>query len=119
VKEARAPALYERIYRLVAMVPSGKVATYGDISAVLGTCDARTVGYALNALPPGREQEVPWQRIVNSKGGISTPGPEQQARLEAEGVVFDERGLIPLRRFRWQGPAANDNTGGEEQLALF
>jgi methylated-DNA-protein-cysteine methyltransferase-like protein len=119
VKEVEAPALYEQIYRLVAMVPPGKVATYGDIAAVLGTCDARTVGYALNALPPGREQEVPWQRIVNSKGGISTPGPEQRALLEAEGVGFDERGLIALRRFRWQGPQAEDDMGGEEQLALF
>ncbi len=115
---SRAPALYEQIYGLVAMVPAGKVATYGDIAGILGTCEARTVGYALNALPPGRDREVPWQRIVNSRGGVSTPGPDQRALLEAEGVVFDERGYIPLSRYRWQGPV-DDDAGGEQQLALF
>ena len=114
-----APGLYEQIYGLVALVPAGKVATYGDIATALGTCGARTVGYALNALPPGREKDVPWQRIVNGKGGISTPGPEQRLLLEAEGVAFGERGLIPLRRFRWQGPGASEEQEAEEQMSLF
>ncbi len=113
------PGLYDQIYRLVAMVPAGKVSTYGDIATALGTCDARTVGYALNALAPGRAQDVPWQRIVNSKGGISTPGLEQRMLLEAEGVVFDERGYIPLRRFRWLGPGTDEETGDEAQPTLF
>jgi methylated-DNA-protein-cysteine methyltransferase-like protein len=119
VSDSGAPGLYEQIYGLVALVPAGKVATYGDIATALGTCSARTVGYALNALPPGSEKEVPWQRIVNSKGGISTPGSDQRSLLEAEGVLFDERGCIPLRRFRWQGPGASEEAGDQEQMSLF
>ena len=118
MNEKGLPPLYEQIYRLVAMLPTGKVSTYGDIASALGTCDARTVGYALNALPSERSHDVPWQRIVNSKGGISTPGPDQRAILEEEGIVFDERGYIPLHRYRWQGPEGDDATA-EEQLSLF
>ncbi len=112
------PGLYERIYALVTLVPPGRVATYGDIATILGGCDARTVGYALNALHAGRA-DVPWQRIVNSQGGISTSGPEQRNLLEAEGIVFDARGRIPLNRFRWKGPGQEDEPTDAEQLPLF
>src|SRR6185312_7602753 len=97
--------LNERIYEAVGRVPRGRVATYGDIAAVVGDCDARTVGYALNDLPKGRHAEVPWQRIINSQGGISTRSDAQRRLLEEEGVVFDARGRVPLARFRL---SAND-----------
>ena len=97
--------LYARIYLVVQQVPCGAVATYGDIAAVVSEgCDARTVGYALNELKKGREDEVPWQRIVNAQGGISTPGSLQREVLESEGVPFDLRGRIDLARYRWTGP---------------
>lgn len=108
------PALTERIYLVVRQVPYGMVATYGDIAAVVGSgCDARTVGYALNELPKGRDDQVPWQRIINAQGAISTRGSWQRQLLEAEGVAFDARGRTDMRRYRWQGPdaawaAAND-----------
>lgn len=124
--------LYERIYRVVQWVPSGMVATYGDVARMVGGCDARTVGYALNEIPKRREGEVPWQRIINSQGGISTRGVHQRALLEAEGVVFDDRGRVPLARYRWPGPNAGEATAagpntpvseerddGAEQLRLF
>ncbi len=98
-------ALYARIYAAVALVPLGKVATYGDIAAVVGGgCDARTVGYALNEIPKGRLGAVPWQRIINGKGGVSTRGPRQRALLEGEGVVFDAHDRVPLGAYRWEGP---------------
>lgn len=99
-------ALYARIYAAVALTPHGKVATYGDIATIVGDgCDARTVGYALNEIPKGRLDAVPWQRIINGKGGVSTRGPRQRELLEGEGVVFDARGLVPLDAYRWEGPA--------------
>jgi methylated-DNA-protein-cysteine methyltransferase-like protein len=92
--------LYKRIYALVAQVPPGKVATYGDIAEIVGNCDARAVGYALNALPSDRAAEVPWQRIVNSQGGISTRGIEQRA-MRGPGIddspdADDDSGQLPL-----------------------
>ncbi len=96
-----------RIYQVVQAVPAGAVATYGDIAVIVGGgCDARMVGYALNAIPKAGAEDVPWQRIVNAQGGISTKGLLQRRLLEEEGIVFDAEGRIPLEQFRWLGPSA-------------
>lgn len=95
---------YDRIYEAVRRVPSGRVATYGQIASVAGLGrHARLVGYALNAC----EDDLPWHRIINARGeisGRSEPFYEllQRERLEAEGVEFDPRGRISLSRFRWR-----------------
>lgn len=97
-------ALYERIYLVVRQIPPGRLASYGDVAAIVGGgCDARTVGYALGDLPA--ESQVPWQRVVNREGAISTRGLEQRRLLEEEGVTFDASGRAPMARFRWDGPA--------------
>ena len=98
-------ALYERIYEVVEQVPYGMVSTYGDIAAIVGGgCDARMVGYALNELPEERGGTLPWQRIINKEGGISTRGLLQRQLLEAEGVAFDAHDHVIMARFRWAGP---------------
>lgn len=98
-------AYYERIYKVVEQVPRGQVASYGDIAAIVGDgCDARIVGHALGGLGP-RAAKVPWQRIINHTGRISTSGMRQRELLEAEGVEFDERGHALLERFHWAGPS--------------
>jgi methylated-DNA-protein-cysteine methyltransferase related protein len=86
-------------------VPSGRVSTYGDIATIVGGCDARTVGYALNEIPKHGSESIPWQRVINAQGGISTSGVMQRTLLEDEGIVFDANGHIALPRYRWQGPA--------------
>jgi methylated-DNA-protein-cysteine methyltransferase related protein len=97
--------LFARIYTVVRRVPRGRVASYGLIARLVGPgCGARTVGYALAALPDA--SDLPWQRIVNSEGRISLPGAAgevQRARLAAEGVTFDARGRIDMARFGWNG----------------
>jgi methylated-DNA-protein-cysteine methyltransferase-like protein len=59
------------------------------------------IGWAVRAAPEG---SIPWHRVVNSRGGISTdrehPGL-QRAMLEAEGVAFDVEGNIDLGRAGW------------------
>ncbi len=47
----------EKIYQVVAVVPRGQVATYGQIANIVG-CSPREVGYAMAALPPA--STVPW-----------------------------------------------------------
>jgi len=99
--------LYSTIYRLVRMVPPGRVATYGQIARLAGRCRARTVGYAMASVPPDRG--IPWHRVVNSRGGISVrsdgrPCEAQRQMLESEGILFDPRGRIDLDAFGWNGP---------------
>jgi methylated-DNA-protein-cysteine methyltransferase-like protein len=94
--------LYQRIYQVVQQIPLGKVATYGDIAAMVG-CEARTVGYALGELDE-RANETPWQRVINKQGGISTRGLTQRQLLEAEGVEFNAHDQVIMARFHWTGP---------------
>ena len=100
--ETQATPVYERVYMVVRQVPRGKVTTYGQVAKIVGTVTARQVGYALHALQPW--MEVPWQRVVNAQGKISLQSGDQRRLLEAEGVVFDERDRIDLKRFGWSGP---------------
>ena len=93
---------YERIYMVIRQVPAGTVTTYGQVSKIVGNVSARQVGYALHAAQPW--MEVPWQRVVNSKGLISLRGGEQRRLLVAEGVEFDDKHRIDLKRFGWSGP---------------
>ena len=51
------------------------------------------------------EPSVPWQRVINAQGKVST-GRRQQQLLEGEGVVFDAKDRIDLQQFGWQGPDA-------------
>lgn len=95
--------LYQRIYGLVCQVPKGYVTTYGEIGRQVG-CSARTVGFAMAALPEGHD--VPWQRVINNQGKVSprTDGDGcqvQRVLLEAEGVRFDERQVVDLEVCGW------------------
>lgn len=102
-------SFFERVYQVVDMIPSGRVATYGQIAAYLGNPQAaRTVGWALSSLPAG--MHVPWHRVINSQGRISgSPrgrrASEQRAMLEEEGIIFDDGGRIDLVRCGWRTPS--------------
>jgi methylated-DNA-protein-cysteine methyltransferase-like protein len=97
---------YDLYYEVVRRVPRGRVVTYGAVAREAGRPgSARQVGYALAALREG--QDVPWHRVVNARGEVSRRsaglGVEQlqRAKLESEGVAFDERDRIDLGQFGW------------------
>ena len=98
------PDINHRIWQVVALIPAGKVATYGDVARLAGLPGAaRRVGAALRALPP--DTRIPWHRVINAQGRISLPEGSraqytQRERLEAEGVVFSRGKQINLNRFR-------------------
>jgi methylated-DNA-protein-cysteine methyltransferase-like protein len=81
--------------------------TYGQIARLLeDRYSPRLIGWAMHATPDdGRS--IPWHRVINSRGGISTGRlllhePElQRLLLEAESVVFDERGYCDLQVYQW------------------
>lgn len=97
---------YDKIYQMVKAIPSGQVATYGQIAKLLKmTNSARLIGYALSALSD--ENSIPWYRVVNAKGQISPRTKAgyddyQRILLRDEGVEFKDNGLIDLKRFQWQ-----------------
>jgi methylated-DNA-protein-cysteine methyltransferase-like protein len=94
---------YTRIYAIVRRIPSGRVASYGQVAALAGLHGrARQVGYALHAL---KSDAVPWHRVINAAGRISLRGPSaitQRVRLAREGVASDDGGRIDLKRFGWK-----------------
>ena len=106
-------AFYTTVWKIVREIPAGRVATYGQIAAMIPcppgfspvdypSYRARLVGEALAACPT----DVPWQRVINSQGKISLrPGAELQRNLlEAEGVSFDLHNRVDLGDFGWPGP---------------
>lgn len=99
------PGFHARVYAVVRQVPAGFVTTYGQVATLLGSPRvARHVGFALAALSPDHEP-VPWHRVINSQGRIShRDDADQQRMLEDEGVSFDERGRVDLRRFLYTFP---------------
>ncbi|MEK7584856.1 MAG: methylated-DNA--[protein]-cysteine S-methyltransferase [Patescibacteria group bacterium] len=106
---------YQRVYELVANVPSGHVVTYGQIAASLSSPRAaRMVGTALRSLPEG--SHVPWHRVIGSKGRISIqnmdhPAEEQANLLMAEGVVVrreQDAFCVDLARYLWRLPSPGD-----------
>ena len=94
---------YEKIYEIVKMIPSGKVATYGQVATLAGNANlARTVGNALHINPD--PASIPCHRVVNSKGKTAEfyafgGADAKRKRLEAEGVVFDANGKVDLKIF--------------------
>ncbi|HCE16405.1 MAG TPA: 6-O-methylguanine DNA methyltransferase [Anaerolinea thermolimosa] len=107
-------AFFQAVWSIARLIPPGRVSTYGQIALYLPCPEsvketdflafrARWVGEAMAACP----SDVPWQRVINSQGKISQrPGAAQQRTLlEAEGIVFNDRAQVDLKRFGWNGPS--------------
>ncbi len=96
---------FERIYDIVKQIPSGKVATYGQVAALAGNKRwARVVGYALHANPD--PEHIPCHRVVNRMGEVSKAfafgGENRQiGLLEVEGVSL-EGNRVDLRKYQWE-----------------
>ncbi len=95
---------YEQVWTWVKEIPQGKVVTYGQIATALGSPRAaRAVGYAMYSV---QDADIPWHRVINSKGHISLGGqlarPELQRQLLLqEGITFDREGRIELKTYQW------------------
>lgn len=90
------------VLAIVAEIPRGKVATYGQIAELAGyPRNSRLVGKVLShGEYYGR---YPCQRVVNAQGSCAKNWPQQPALLQAEGVVFRENGSVDLQQCRWNG----------------
>jgi methylated-DNA-protein-cysteine methyltransferase-like protein len=114
---------WDDFYRVVRLIPAGRVSTYGAVALFAGyPRAARHVGYAMAALTgTGVNADVAWQRVLGAaprgraKVTIKDPvgGAMQRAMLEAEGVVFDGLGRVELARFGWTGPRPSAKRGAK------
>ena len=95
---------FTRIFAIVSAIPYGRVATYGQIAEIVPIPNARIVGFALASLD-GSQGDVPWHRVVNYNGKISSRGLDQmlvqRELLMSEGVKWNERGQIDLEVYGW------------------
>ncbi len=93
---------FESVFEVVKKIPKGKVMTYGQVAKVLGTRDARKVGWALHS---NADPKIPCHRVVNKNGGVamnygfSGGWQEQKRRLLEEGVPFKTETEIDLDQY--------------------
>ncbi|CAG8984153.1 hypothetical protein HYALB_00008154 [Hymenoscyphus albidus] len=103
-----AEAFYHAVYSAIQEIPYGKVTTYGHIGRLIGT------RVCLKHLPsdptlPHHNNNVPWQRVINSKGTISPRNPNgaanQAQALGTEGVTVTTNAIgefsINLAEYGW------------------
>lgn len=98
---------FDKVYGVVKRIPRGKVVTYGQIAKVLGTKDARKVGWALHA---NSDINIPCHRVVNKEGRLAPNFAfdgwrEQKRMLISEGVNFMDETHIDLKKYLWRGDA--------------
>lgn len=96
------PGFRERVYTLVSQIPKGRVMTYGQLAALAGSpLAARIVGGIAHYGDPN----LPWQRVVNKRGGLASgyPGGRagHKAHLEAEGVKVSSDFYVQVDKLLW------------------
>lgn len=95
---------FDRVFEVVAQIPTGCVTTYGHIAGFLGAKSAaRTVGWALNG---AAESGLPCHRVVNRYGGLSGQshfgGPHvMEDMLRSEGITFTDDGCVDMEKHLW------------------
>lgn len=118
-------AFYAQVWEIVRQIPRGKVASYGQIAKLLPPPDGVEietyiafgplwVGGAMAHCP----DDVPWQRVINSKGEISVKdgadARRQRLLLKEEGVLFNPRGRIDFKQYGWSG--RKDESAPQQKL---
>lgn len=88
------------ILSAVSEIPKGRVATYGQIAALIGRDrNARLVGRVLSVAE--YYGDYPCHRVVNAAGRTAPHFWEQRALLESEGVKFKANGSVDMKSFKW------------------
>ena len=94
-------SLVYEILSVVAEIPEGRVATYGQIARLIGReKNARLVGKVLSMAQ--YYGNYPCHRVVNHAGRLAPGWPEQAALLAEEGVVCRDACHVVLKRYQWQ-----------------
>ena len=98
-------SFFELVYQVVALIPEGRVTSYGAIAKYLGAArSSRMVGWALNALNNSRH-DLPAHRVVNRKGILTGKahfrGIPMEELLMQEGVKVVDNEIQQLESIYW------------------
>lgn len=86
----------ETVRALVAAIPRGRVATYGDIASAARLSSPRIVGWIMRT----DSSDLPWHRVITASGRPARHlAARQLALLRTEGVLA-EGGRVPLAEVR-------------------
>ena len=104
MKHQKKDGLFEEVYKIVRTIPKGKVVTYGQLADMVGTRDARKIGWALHA---NRDESCPCHRVVNKDGRLAPNFAfdgevEQRRRLKVEKVDFVDKRHVNLDKHQWR-----------------
>jgi methylated-DNA-protein-cysteine methyltransferase related protein len=89
------------VYNIVAQIPRGKVATYGQIAWLAGwPKHSRLVGRVMKGTPASLH--LPCHRVVNHQGRLAPDFKAQRGRLISESVAFRKNGNVDLATSQWQ-----------------
>lgn len=104
--EAPQRTFRDAVFGVVADIPKGQLATYGQVALLAGWPGrARQVGWALSSLP--QNTALPWHRVVNAQGYVPSKGREISAieqirRLRKEKIQVDDLGNVDLKPHLWR-----------------
>ena len=96
---------FQKVYKVVKMIPSGRVSTYGLIAKYLGsTKSSRVIGYAMNA--SHQNSEIPAHRVVNRVGLLTgkhhfSGTTLMKDLLESEGVKIQNDRVVNFKKVVW------------------
>jgi methylated-DNA-protein-cysteine methyltransferase-like protein len=96
---------HRKMIAVIAMVPKGAVASYGQIAKLAGfPGQARQVVWTLHS--SSKKYKLPWHRIINSQGKIGIADDNYRTRqkllLQKEGIEFDGYGKVNLKTQGWK-----------------
>ena len=101
---------WDPVYRLVKLIPRGRVITYGSLARALRLRGgARAAGRAMAATPSGKG--IPWHRVVGERGKLLIREPYaslQRKLLESEGVALIES-RVDIKNCHWHPPRAKSS----------
>ena len=92
----------DRVYKIVAQIPSGRVVTYGQVAALGGRPRAARI---VGGIAHWGDQSLPWQRVVHKDGSLAAgyPGGVEGHKqvLEAEGIRVSKDYKVDIEILKW------------------
>ena len=89
-----------RCYKLVSLIPRGKISTYKEIAVALNTCAFQAVGCAMANNP--KLLVVPCHRVIKSNGSVGeyALGAKNKTNLlMAEGLPIKNGLVVNYKKF--------------------